>query len=611
MATQKLTVSGETVEYAIRKGLEKIALPQEKILVKILQHDTQSIFGSKEALVSIVYDKAESDAALKSKNDAEFKSKFKFQYQDGHAEVLVPSCFFDERYLEDVDARIAFMVTYLEENGITDPDEELVNKLATNVESEYKYCPVKQIESIRINEDKASIHLKISEDKMLCEALIFHGKGCTEEEVYEVLKQNQVIYGIFKKNLANAIKYKYSDYFEISKGLEPVDDSPGSLDKFFQESEHKEFAKMMEKLTIDTRQIKDINIAERHQLLMNIGEIIEGTNGYRIDGSMVKKQDVTNSDASIKIGKNVYYSDDGKSLYSKAPGHIIWNDEKNFIDVEPIYIVDGNVDFSEGNIIDFVGKVLIRGDVKSKFTVSAEGDIEIQGSVEDANVKSINGNVFIAGSIVHKMEGCVEAKDTVHCMIATNASIKADKVIIEKEAMNCQITADTEIHVLGTPGVILGGEIYAKQLVSANSIGSSNWTPTKIHVGDVTELKQQLRVFRQKSSNLGDRLKEAKEIVTLLEQHQERAELSRIQKKQLMKAERQIPELEETLSFSQEQEEHIKEEIKIQRTARLEIHKDLFPQVDIFIFEGHMVPQKIETYTGFRYREGRIQRFSI
>jgi uncharacterized protein (DUF342 family) len=304
-------------------------------------------------------------------------------------------------------------------------------------------------------------------------------------------------------------------------------------------------------------------------------------------------------------------SDDGKEVYSQKSGHIVWRPDDTFIDIEPVYIVEGNVDFSEGNIIGFVGKVIIQGDVKPKFSVVAEGDIEIHGSIEDATVRSTNGNVMVAGSIINRTEGAVGAKNTVQCNICTNANIKAHRILIEKEAMNSELVAEVEILAEGTPGTIIGGRVEANQFIRVNTIGSDRGVPTQILVGDVTELKKRLRTLNQKLTQSQSHLKEASQVLSILNTKQQAGELSESQQQQFDRTSDEVADLEDILDFSRREEDTLKTEIDNRRGARLEILKDIYREVDIRIFEGYFVPPTKESYTGFLCRKGRVQRYSL
>lgn len=610
MATKQLTVKGSTVDYAIRSGLQQIQLPQESTFIRILQKDSQSIFGHREAIVSIIYEEEESMEALGTKAREEFRSKFEFRFADSEAQIKVPSTFYDKTYVKNKEERIEYLKNYLLDKGIEKPEDDKLRFITENLQCQYSHVPVKDLEVDDVNDRGAKIYLKTYEDMMRCEAVLFHGEGCTEEEIFQVLKDRSIIKGVLRKNIQRVIACQYVGYFDIARGTPAIDDSPAEIEKFFHEDEQKEFSNMLELLTIDTRSVKDINIAERNQLLMKIGDITYGKNGYSIDGKALEKQTIEDSKGGISFGEGVYLSDNDKEVYAKRSGHIKWKDKEGFLDIEPIYIVDGNVDFGEGNIIGFVGKVLIKGDVKPKFSVIAEGDIEIQGCVEDAVIKSTEGNVMIAGQIIHKNEGYVFAKDTVHCMIATNAKIRAKNINVEKEALNSVLEAET-ITALGTPGVILGGEAHGKKLIKANVIGSEGGVPTKIHAGDVTEKKQQLRNLQKKSTQNQSKCKELEQLVKILKARQKTQELSTSQMTQLKKAEGEIPTFQEKIDELKEESALLRTEIEDSKPAKLEVLKILHPQVDVRIFEGRLIPETQEQFTGFRCKDGLIHRYPL
>lgn len=612
MTTKKLTIKAESVDYAIRTGLERLGLPRERTHIRIVQHPSQSMFGHRDAIVAILYDGPESDGALKSKNDIEFRSKFRFRLHDGEGQVHVPSCFYDPRYITSREERIAYLQEYCADHQVSDPDAANLETIAEDYQCQFDFHPIKTFDTLPINEDGARLCFEVDCDKMRARAVIFHGdNGCTVDEVVKVLGKNGIIKGVLSENIKMITERGHVGFFDVARGVPAVDDSPANLDKFFQEDERKEFARMMELLTIDTRQVKEINIAERNQLLLRIGEIIEGKPGYTIEGDVIDKQDISETDGGLKLGPNVRLSDDCKEVYACQSGHIVWRAEEGYVDIEPLYVVEGNVDYNEGNIVDFVGKVLIKGDVKAKFEVTAEGDIEVQGSVEDAVLKSANGNIRVAGSVVHKTGGSIHAARSVHCGIATNAKIFAHEIVIEKEAMNSNLTAEKSLEAIGAPGVIVGGVTQATEIIRANTIGSESWVPTHIHVGDVTELKQRLRALRQIIAQESAKQKESNEVTRILNRRLKSGPLSPAQEEQLARAMDDINRAEEALEYSHEEEAELKTEITSRKSARLEILKELYPQVDVFIYEGHMVPEGTEKYSGFRCKDGRVQRYSL
>lgn len=611
MPTKRLTLVEETVDYAIKKGLESLGLTRDEALIHVLQRETQSIFGYKEAVVSITYDESDSLRSLNKRRIEEFRNKFKFRFHDGCAEVQVPAAFYDDSYVASRQEREEYLREFLTENGIEEPDDDCIQRIIDDYNQQYAYAKVVELACLPLNRGGGRIFIKIDEDKMRVQAILFPKGKVDRSDVFRVLKAKGIIKGVLANNINSVLESGYVGYFDIARGKEAIDDKPGEVEKFFAEDEHTEFSKMMTHLSIDMRNVKDLNIADRNQLLIRIGDMEVGQDGYTVAGEVLKKQDLVPGEFGVKAGEGVYISDDGKQIFAKRSGHIKWNAEDESIDIEPLYVVDGNVDFSEGNIVGFVGKILIKGDVKPKFTVIADGDVEIHGSVEDAVIKSNNGSVLIAGSVIHNSEGMIQAKQTAHVNIATNACIRANRIIVEKEVINSELEADDIIEVLGTPGVAIGGKIYAKSLIKVNTVGSESGVTTDIRSGDVTELKKKLRTLTQKMSKNASKLREAQQIVAILEKREAAQELTSSQRKQLLRAREEIPELEESLSYGEEREVKMKTEIAERESARVEVLKKLHALVDLRIFEAYTVPETSEVNSGFKCQNGEIVRYPL
>lgn len=611
MGKKKLTLKSDTVDYAIRRGLKQIGLEQKDVVIRVIQRDTHGFLsGPQQAIVAIIYDEEESRKAIQEKAEKEFRKKFKFRFEELSAQVCLPGMFYDTRYYETDERREEFLTEFLLEKYIDQPEKDAIKQLSTNPQAQGNYVTVKTFEAEDLNDRGDKIHLKVHPDNMRCQGIIFAENEPTEKEVVDYLVSKKIYRGVLIKNIREVLSTKYTGYFDMARGQYPVDDKPAPLDIFFDENEHKALSGMMEALVVDTRSVKDINIADRNQLLMCIGEVSTGEDGYTIQNITLRKRDIAPT-AALTLGPNVSFSDDEREVYAKKAGHIVWRPEDNYIDIEPIYIVDGDVDYSEGNIIGFVGKVVIKGDVKPKFSVVAEGDIEVHGSVEDAIVESTTGNVFIGGSIIHQNEGYIQAKGSIHGMIATNAKLRAESIVMEKEVMNSDLESTGDIVITGSPGVFVGGIAKAKTFIKANTIGSESWVPTKIHIGDVSEKKKRLRALNQQIGKQLSDLKEAKQIVKLLQERQMTQDLSDAQMEQLEAAQERAVQLEEDIEYDREEEDTLKDEIESQKDARLEVYKTLHPHVDLYIFEGYYLPPSSESRTGFRCREGLIVRFSL
>ncbi|MFC1650854.1 DUF342 domain-containing protein, partial [Candidatus Latescibacterota bacterium] len=163
------------------------------------------------------------------------------------------------------------------------------------------------------------------------------------------------------------------------------------------------------------------------------------------------------------------------------------------VEVEPIFIIRENVDFSTGNI-DFKGSVVVNGDVKSGFIVKSHGDVQVNGVVEDAVIES-GGNVLLKTGFIGKGNGQIIAKGDVTAKFCENQTIIAEgNIYISEYAMHCIIKTKGKIVITEKTGLIIGGETYAVKDIEAKTVGNDNYTPTALFAGVDKEFNEKLSI---------------------------------------------------------------------------------------------------------------------
>ncbi|HPN82574.1 MAG TPA: FapA family protein [Spirochaetota bacterium] len=206
------------------------------------------------------------------------------------------------------------------------------------------------------------------------------------------------------------------------------------------------------------------------------GETIPGTDGNPVD---------------IKLGKNIDPRQNEKGhteYYSKISGQVIFSD--GLLDVEPLFVVEKNVDMTVGNI-DFVGNVLVKGNVNDDFTVKAGGDIEVRGTVSAAHLIA-GRDIYVKGGVIARSAGGLRAGNNVVVRFAENASIIANQTItIDRAAMLSEIAAGDSIICKKEKGQIIGGHTIARNLIEVKELGSSSGTKTEVTIGmDFFQMEQ-------------------------------------------------------------------------------------------------------------------------
>lgn len=93
MTLQEFIFKGETVEQAIAYALDTIGLNASETMIRIKQREGYSLFGYKEAIITVVFNQDESKKAIEHKTKTEFTEKFKMAYEYGEIKVLILSSF--------------------------------------------------------------------------------------------------------------------------------------------------------------------------------------------------------------------------------------------------------------------------------------------------------------------------------------------------------------------------------------------------------------------------------------------------------------------------------------------------------------------------------------
>ncbi|EOD00829.1 FapA family protein [Caldisalinibacter kiritimatiensis] len=176
-------------------------------------------------------------------------------------------------------------------------------------------------------------------------------------------------------------------------------------------------------------------------------------------------------------------------------------------------IIPGDVGYETGNIA-FNGYVTVKGIVHDGFSVIAEKDISILGTMGIGAVDKIvskDGDVYIKGGVSGKNKTLVEAGKNIYVKYANSCTISCkDNVNIGFYAIDSKITAK-HIIVNSKKGKIIGGQLSAKAKLV---------TPT---VGNIAEKKTVLNVtgFNREaiSKELNEILLEYKELLVQLEKN--------------------------------------------------------------------------------------------
>lgn len=286
----------------------------------------------------------------------------------------------------------------------------------------------------------------------------------------------------------------------IAKGSEPV---PGKDGKFVLLVKPFEgFAKRSGADYVDARFFRHFDNIESGKAVMRIYPPKPGKAGEDVFGKRVEPAE--GNPAAIKFDDSLRLkaasgSEHFDNLLANNDGCLIRDGDT--WKVSETLTVDGDVDLQVGDI-DFIGSVVVKGNVGKGFTIHARDDIEINGSVFAASLQTDTGSIVVNGEVSGGAADAVTATASASSIVlgtdhAKQPTIRSanqfrahtvhlalissrQTVTVEKEVRNCTIRTGGSIVVEN--GHLLGGDCYAVCGVEANFIGTEAGARTQIRL---------------------------------------------------------------------------------------------------------------------------------
>jgi len=286
----------------------------------------------------------------------------------------------------------------------------------------------------------------------------------------------------------------------IAKGIPKVDGVNAKYDLFFDIEEKK--PKVLADGSVDFKDINNIIMVEENDVLMTYYKETDGVDGKKVRGENIPAK--KGKKITIHKGNGVLFDDETGIYSAEVAGHVTF--KNNRLNVNPVYSVQGDVDFSEGNI-DFHGTVKISGDVLSGFEVRAK-NIVVWGIARDATLIA-DEDITVRTGIVSTGKGIIRAGNNVTSTFIEGAEVHAGlAVIIKNYCYNSRIFCEGEILALSGDGVINGGELHAFSSIEAKKIGMANSSSFTMQVGVKYTLNSTIEKLLAQKENIRKKLEE-------------------------------------------------------------------------------------------------------
>lgn len=326
-----------------------------------------------------------------------------------------------------------------------------------------------------------TVIITISQDRLCAKGRFYPpsegGQMLNREDIVTEMVHTGIKYGVSE---ANIIEYlgnrQYEEPVILAEATKQVEGADAQITYYFN-TDLTQKPRVNEDGSVDFHHLDLISSVSEGELLAELTPAVQGKPGIDVCGGLLRPVKV--KQRVLRIGKNIKLSEDGLKAYSEVNGHATLEGEQIF--VSNMYEVPANVDTSTGDI-EYEGNVLVHGNVLAGFTITAKGNIVVEGVVEGAILHS-GGHIILKRGIQGMDRGVLKASGNVISRFIESATVEAGGYVSADAIMHSTVAAKGDITVDGKKGFITGGTIRSGSMVSAKTIGSAMGTITNIEVG--------------------------------------------------------------------------------------------------------------------------------
>lgn len=241
---------------------------------------------------------------------------------------------------------------------------------------------------------------------------------------------------------------------------------------------------------VDHYAVATFTTVEEGQVVGIITEKTKSTPGYDVCGEELTARD--GHPFSLKLCDKSFEVTGSGTVTALRGGRVTV--KSNAAVIDPVFIVDSDVDFSVGHV-DFMGAIEIRGGVRDRFSVKCTGDGLITGLIESATI-------LIGGSLI--CESGMAAKERGQLMVDQECSIgyinQARGVVggnltLRRELIESELVVGGALRL--EAGAIVGGSYIVTGAVEADIFGSGAGAPTRFVLGEVPLIANAIRRLDQ------------------------------------------------------------------------------------------------------------------
>ncbi|MCI8878794.1 MAG: DUF342 domain-containing protein [Oscillospiraceae bacterium] len=305
------------------------------------------------------------------------------------------------------------------------------------------------------------------------------GAELSRDLLDQALAKQGISYGLDAK-LADRLSHEEARYFHlhlIAQGKPAFDGSNGNIVDYFPRSVDR-VLQVDEYDRVDYTALNLIHNVKEGEAICRLIKHTEGEPGRTVLNEEIPAK--SGKPVPLPKGRNTEISEDGILLLATISGDVEFTGHS--FQVKPVLDIQGNVDFSTGNI-NFLGDVNIRGDVLSGFTVRAMGNVQVAGVVEAGSSVEAGGDLIVVKGILGDGSAIIRSHRSLFSKYIENSTIYVRENLQTDCVINSQIYSDGEVVVRSGRGTIIGGRIWAAKKITAIAVGARSECRTSVALG--------------------------------------------------------------------------------------------------------------------------------
>lgn len=353
----------------------------------------------------------------------------------------------------------------------------------------------------------ASVEIKMSPTRMEAWLFLFPprngGSPLGYDQLSAMVKDAGVTTNLDEDALRRlADRPEYLRLAVIAQGTPPVDGQDGYIEELFPR-DNTFVIKEKDNNTVDYKDLNWLHQVEKGGTICKIFPPVPGVDGLRVTGEAAKAR--MGKDAFVPKGKNTSINEERTALIADIDGEVTF--KNNAFQVEQILVISGDIDNSTGNL-EFIGDIIVNGDVRNGFTIKATGNITIKGMAESAQIVS-GGNIQVGAGMNGNSRGCLEAKGDIKCKYLENCTVNAGGSVYSDSIVHCTVYSNDKVQVISGVGSIIGGSVTASNEIAANIVGNKSNRSTVLVLGNTPDILKEKIELEKTLKKLDEDLEEA------------------------------------------------------------------------------------------------------